>query len=221
MRLEWNKIGERLFETGVSHGVLYPRVGPGVPWNGLVSVKESADGGDAEPLHLDGVKYMDVVTNEDFKASLEAYSSPREFAACEGVKTLAPGLYATQQRRRTFGLCYRTLIGNDVDGPEHGYKLHLVYGCTAERADRAYQTLDDRATMATRTWEISTVPQPATTYKPTAHFVLDSTQMDVYLLQDLESYLYGRDDREPRLPDQAEILSLLSNPITEFITEPI
>lgn len=221
MRLTWNNPGERVFETGISHGVLYPKVGPGVPWNGLVAVDEGSSGGDIEPLYFDGIKFMDVSANEDFEASLKAYSAPPEFARCEGIKALVPGLYATQQRKQTFGLSYRTLIGNDLEGTDYGYKLHLVYGCTAESAGRSYQTLSDSVNPEVLTWKIHTVPQPASTYKPTAHFVFDSTQMDVYLLQDVESYLYGRDDRDPRLPNQDEILSLLANPITEPLTEPI
>lgn len=221
MRLTWNEAGERFFETGVSHGVLYPRFGPGVPWNGLISVNESSAGGEVTPLHFDGVKYMDIVANEDFQATLEAYSAPPEFAACEGVKSLAPGLYATHQPRKTFGLSYRTLIGNDLEGTELGYKLHLVYGCTADPSDKTYKTLSDSADVDARQWTIHTVPPPASTYKPTAHFIFDSTKMDVYLLQDIESYLYGRDGRTPRLLDQFEVLDILANRITEPMTEPI
>jgi hypothetical protein len=217
MRLEWNKPGERIFETGVSHGVLYPSAGPGVPWNGIVQVTEDSTGGDVSPLYLDGVKYMDVVANEDFEATLEAYSAPPEFAACEGIKTLVPGLYATQQRRKTFGLSYRTLIGNDLEGTDYGYKLHIVYGCTAAPAGRSYQTLGDRVDIKTKSWSMSTVPQPATNYKPTAHFILDSTKMDSYLLEEIESFLYGRDDRDSRLLSQSEILDILANPISELI----
>lgn len=221
MRLTWNNPGERFFETGISNGVLYPRVGPGVPWNGLISVNEGTSGGEITPLHIDGVKYMDIVANEDFEASLEAYSAPAEFAACEGIKTIAPGLYATQQPRRTFGLSYKTLIGNDLESTDYGYKLHIVYGCTAAPSDRSYKTLADRADADSRSWTLHTVPQPATTYKPTAHFILDSTKMDPYLLEEIESFLYGRDDRDPRLLDQFEIIDILANPITEPITATI
>ena len=220
-RLIWNKPGERFYETGVDRGVLYPKVGPGVPWNGLISVNETSTGGDIIALYFEGVKYMDYVANEDFEATLEGFAAPPEFAVCEGIRTLAPGLYATQQRRQTFGLSYRTLLGNDLDGTDYGYKLHLVYGCTVEPSEKSNQTLSDSADPSTRQWTVHTVPPPATTYKPTAHFIFDSTKMDRYLLEDIESYLYGRDDRDARLLSQDEILDILANPITEPITEPI
>lgn len=220
-RLVWNKPGERFFETGVDRGVLYPKFGPGVPWNGLVSVSESSSGGDVEALYFDGVKTMDYVANEDFEGTIEAYSAPAEFAPCEGIKSLAPGLSVTQQRRQTFGFSYCTLIGNDIEGTDLGYKLHLIYGCTVEPSDRQSKTLSDSVDAGTRTWKIHTVPQPATTYKPTAHFILDSTKMDPYLLEDLESYLYGRDGRDPQLLSQPDVIDLLANVITEPMTEPI
>lgn len=217
-RIAWNQPGERFYEAGVDHGVLYPEFGPGVPWNGLVAVSEESSGGEVTALHYDGVKYKDIVANEDFEAAVEAYSAPAEFAACEGIKSLAPGLYATQQPRRTFGLSYRTLLGNDISGTELGYKLHVVYGCTAEPTGMQYKTLTESASLPTKQWKLHTVPQPAATYKPTAHFIFDSTKMDPYLLEDIESYLYGRDDRDPRLLDQTEVLGILANRITEPIT---
>lgn len=217
MRLTWDKVGERFFETGVDRGVLYPRVGPGVAWNGLVSVQEGSVGGEVTPFYMDAIKYVDYAAYEDFEATLEAYSSPAEFARCEGVKVIAPGLSATQQPRETFGLSYRTLIGNDLEGTDYGYKLHLVYGCTVSPADRTSKTLDDSASLSTRSWAIHTVPQQSDLYKPTAHLVFDSTKMDPYLLEDIESYLYGRADREARLLSQVEVLDILASRVTETI----
>lgn len=220
-RLVWNQPGERFYETGVDRGVLYPRVGPGVPWNGLLSVSENVAGGDIEQLYFDGVKYLDVVANEDFQATLEAFSSPPEFSACDGSKSLSPGLFATQQPRKTFGLSYRTKIGNDLAGLDRGYKLHVVYGATAAPSTRSSQTLSNTPSLSSRQWTINAVPPRALSYKPTSHFVFDSTLMDPYLLQDIESFLYGREGSDPTLITQDDILAILANRITEPITEPI
>lgn len=220
-RLVWNEIGKRFYETGVDRGVLYPNSGPGVPWNGLVSVSENASGGDVEALYFDGVKYLDIVAGEDFQATLEAFSAPAEFAACEGSKALSPGLYATQQPRKTFGLSYRTLIGNDLEDTSFGYKLHVVYNATAAPSSRNNQTLDDSPSPVVRQWNISSVPQKASTYKPTAHFVIDSTEVDPYMLEDLESFLYGRAGQDPMLLPQIEVIEILANRIIEPLIEPI
>lgn len=222
-RLTWDEVGDRVYETGVDRGVLYPAAvsAPGVPWNGLVSIQENPSGGDIEPLYYDGVKYLDFVAAEDFSATLEAFSCPVEFNECDGNKTLSPGLFATQQPRKTFGLSYRTLIGNDLDGIEHGYKLHLVYGCTAAPSPRTSGTLSGTPNPSTRSWNINTVPAPAETYKPTAHFVIDSRHLNPYTLQDLESYLYGRDGQDPRLPTQDEVILILANPVNDTITATI
>lgn len=222
-RVEWGVPGERLFETGVDRGVLYPPALPGVPWNGLVTVTESNSGAELEPLYFDGVKYMDLPAAEDFEASLEAFSAPPEFDACQGYKQLSPGLFATNQPPKTFGLCYRTRIGNDLVGEEYGYKLHLVYNITASSSDRANTTIAGALSPDRRSWQLSTVPMPATTFRPTAHLVVDSTKVDPYLMEDLETVLYGRDATEsstaltPRLPTVEQIMLILSNPITEFI----
>lgn len=222
-RVEWNKAGERLFETGVNQGVLYPRVGQGVPWNGLVSVSENTSGGELDSLYFDGIKYLDVVSAEDFSATVEAYSAPAEFGVSDGQKALSPGLYATQQPRKPFGFSYRTLIGNDLVGEEYGYKLHIVYNCTASPSGRTNKTLAGNASPDTRSWTINTVPPPAATFKPTAHLVVDSTKVDPYLMENLETVLYGRNETAElpavaaSLPTVAEIILILSNRITEFI----
>lgn len=220
-KLVWSEVGKRFFEIGVDRGVFYPKVGPGVAWNGLVSVAESASGGEVEPFYHDGVKYVDVMSAEDFQATLEAYSAPIEFAACDGSKQLVPGLFATQQPRKTFGFSYRTRIGNDIDGLDYAYKLHVVYNATAGPSEIELTTFAPGGSPPTRKWTLYTVPQPSSTYKPTAHFVFDSRYMNPMQLEELESFLYGREDREPRLPSQAEILDILQNQIDEFIGEQI
>lgn len=219
MRIEWNKPGERFFETGVDQGVLYPRAGAGVPWNGLVAVNESSSGGELEGLYFDGVKFRDVQASEEFQATLEAFAAPAEFAACDGTKQLAPGLFVTQQPRQSFGLSYRTLIGNDLVGTDYGYKLHIVYNCTAGPSGRNNQTIAGSLSPSTRSWSIETVPPPATNFKPTAHIVLDSTKVDPFGMQQIEALLYGHDGGDARLPSVAEIVDILATPIPEFITE--
>jgi hypothetical protein len=220
-RLIWNQTGDRLYETGVDHGVLYPRLGPGVPWNGLVSVSENASGGEVESLYFDGVKYLDLVANEDFEATLDALSAPPEFASCDGSKALSPGLFATQQPRSTFGLSYRTLIGNDLDDISHGYKLHIVYNAVTSPASRDYKTTNSSPEPNVRQWTINTVPPPANTHKPTAHFVIDSTLVDPYMLADVESFLYGHDGQDPILLLQSEVIEILANRIIEPLIETI
>ena len=217
-RIEWNVAGSRTFEAGVDGGVLYPRVGPGVPWNGLVSVSENASGGDVESLYYDGIKYVDVASGEDFQAVLEAFSAPPEFGVSDGQKALSPGLFVTHQPRKTFGLCYRTLIGNDLVGQEYGYKLHLVYNCTAAPSGRTNKTIGATVSVETRSWSIYTVPPPASTYRPTAHIVLDSTLIDPYIMAQIEALLYGHDGSDPYLPSVAEIVAVMDSRIGALIT---
>lgn len=223
-RLAWNQPGERFYEAGVDRTVLYPKIGPGVAWNGVTAINEAVSGGDLEQLYFDGVKYADIVAAEDFQATLEAFNAPAEFRVSDGIKQLVPGLFVTQQPRQSFGLCYRTLIGNDLEGSEYGYKLHLVYNCTASPSSRNNQTLDGGSPSApTRSWQINTVPPQANTFKPTAHLVLDSTLIDPYLIQEIEIVLYGRDAEGglgailPSLPSVDELLSIMGNTISEFI----
>lgn len=210
MRMEWNKAGERFFETGVDRGVLYPRLGPGVPWNGLVSVSENTSGGEMESLYFDGVKWRDLTANEEFQATLEAYSSPSEFSACDGQKTLAPGLYATQQPRETFGLSYCTLIGNDLVGTEYGYKIHVVYNCTAAPSGRSNKTVAANANPDTRSWTLETVPVPTNAYRPTAHLAVDTSKITPARIAALEAVLYGDETNDPRLPLPPEIITILT-----------
>lgn len=219
MKIEWNAPGQRIFETGVSNGVLFPKAGPGVPWNGLVSVSEEETGGDVENLYFEGLKRLDIVANEDYSATIEAVSAPPEFNASDGVKSLAPGLMVGHQPRKTFDFSYRSLIGNDIQGENFGYKLHIIYNATAAPSPMSYKTLTNGASLDPRSWSISCVPPKATAYKPTAHIVIDSTKADPYLLQNVEAVLYGRDGFDARLPSQEEVLGIFSSRITALITE--
>lgn len=209
--LVWSEAGTRIYETGVDRGVLYPYGDPGVAWNGLIAIDEAPVGGDVESLWYDGDKFLDVVGNEDFAASLEAFHAPREFAKCDGVLELAPGITVGQQRRFPFDLCYRTLIGNDLQGLDYGYKLHLVYGCKAATASKKYSTRTQTPEPLTRTWNISTVPEMGVPYKPTAHLIIDSTRVPEDFLTVMENILYGRlaEPAVARMPTQAEILDLI------------
>lgn len=209
-RIEWDKAGERFFEAGVDQCVLYPNGGQGVPWNGVTTLNENSTGGELEPLYFDGVKYADILSNEDFGAILTAFSSPREFDACDGRKQLAPGLFVTQQPRKTFGLCYRTLIGNDLVGADYGYKLHVVYNCTAAPSNDTNNTLGATVTPETSTWTIATVPPPATTFRPTAHIVLDSTLISSVKMTAVTDALYGTSVAAPYLPTIAQLVAMVS-----------
>jgi hypothetical protein len=214
-KLEWNLPGARIFEAGVDRVVLYPQAGPGVAWNGVTGVDEQTSGGGIESLYYDGVKYLDIVASEDFQAQLTAYSSPREFDACEGRKTLSPGLFATQQPRQRFGFSYRTLVGNDLEGVDFGYKLHIVWNCMAAPTNRSSSTLSGTPAPGTKQWDFYTVPPEAATFKPTAHFVIDSTQVNRFMLEDLERFMYGTDSTDAALPTQDEVIAFLANVIEE------
>lgn len=222
-RIDWDIAGERFFEAGVDQVVLYPDAGPGVPWNGVTAIDEDSSGGELEPLYFDGVKYADLSSAEDFSIQLSAFSSPKEFSSANGVKQLAPGLYVTQQKRKSFGLSYRTLKGNDLKATGYGYKIHIVYNCTAAPSGVNNQTISGNVTPSTKTWDINTVPPPSSSFRPSAHLVLDSTLLNPYFLEEIETMLYGRDAsdgldaRAAYLPSVAEILSVMSNTITEFI----
>lgn len=209
-RIAWNQTGDKFYETGVDRGVLYPRSGIGVAWNGLVRVEESVSGGEVTALYFDGVKYLDFIAAEDFAATIEAFSAPEEFSECDGTKMLSPGLMVTQQPRYPFGLSYRTLIGNDVDGTDHGYKLHLVYNATASPSSKTHSTISETASANTRSWAIQTVPPKATLYKPTAHFVIDSTKVSTAKMTAIENLLYGTTASTPVLPPPSTVISTLS-----------
>ena len=213
-KLVWDKTGERYYETGVDHGVLYPIqeggvYSKGVAWNGLISVTESPSGAEASPIYADNIKYLNLMSAEEFGATIEAYTSPTEFDECDGSAEIAPGIFIGQQTRKTFGMCYRTLIGNDVDGQEYGYKLHLIYGALAAPSEKAYSTVNDSPEAMTLSWEVSTTPVNVEGYKPTASMTIDSTKVEAGKLAELEAILYGSEESEPRLPLPSEIISLV------------
>ena len=216
-KLVWDKTGDRLYETGVKNGVLYiPTAGvysKGVAWNGLTAVTESPSGAEATALYADDTKYLSLMSTEEFGATIEAYTYPDEFAACDGSAELADGVMIGQQKRSTFGLCYKTTIGNDTEGNDHGYKLHIIYGAQAAPSEKAYSTINDSPEAITFSWEITTTPVNVTGAKPTASLVIDSTKADPSKLAALEDILYGKDGEpasEPRLPLPDEIKSLMT-----------
>lgn len=222
-KVVWDKTGERFYETGVDHGVLYPiqeggLYNKGVAWNGLTSVSESPSGAESTPVYADNIKYLNLLSAEEFSATVEAYTYPDEFAECDGSTIVTPGLTIGQQSRKMFGLCYRTMIGNDVDGQEHGYKLHLIYGCQASPSEKGYQTINDSPEAITFSWEVTTTPVNVTGHKATACLTIDSTKVDPGKLTALEEILYGKDPTEPqgmdgvepRLPLPDEVITLLT-----------
>ena len=217
-KLTWDDTGNRLYETGVKQGVLYPVAdnggyGTGVAWNGLTAVTESPSGAEPTALYADDIKYLELMSNEEFGATIEAYTYPDEFAECDGSAELAEGVKIGQQPRKAFGLCYRTTLGNDVKGNDYGYKLHLVYGCKAAPSEKAYATINDSPEAITFSWEVTTTPVSVTGHKPTAHLEIDSTKVDPIKLAALEAILYGSatgDNATPRLPLPDEVLSTLS-----------
>lgn len=214
-KLVWDQSGKRLYETGVDHGVLYPiQTGgvysKGVAWNGLTAVTESPSGADVNDIYADNMKYLGLLGAEKFGATVEAYTYPDEFAECDGSVELVKGATIGQQNRKVFGMVYRTVIGNDVDGNEHGYKLHLIYGATAAPSEKAYNTINEDPEAITFSWELSTTPVNVTGHKPTASLTIDSTKADPTKLAELEKILFGDTETEPRLPLPDEIAQLLN-----------
>lgn len=214
-KIVWDAIGEHTFETGVRNGVLYLKdaegaYSNGVAWNGLTSVSESPEGAEATDLYADDIKYLTLMSAENFKATIEAYTYPVEFEECDGSATIAKGVVIGQQSRKPFGLCYRTAIGNDTDGNEHGYKLHIVYGCQASPSEKQYSTINDSPEAITFSWEVNTTPVNVNGKKPTATLIIDSTKADKAKLTALEAILYGSEQTEPRLPLPDEIATLMT-----------
>ena len=214
-KLVWDQTGERFYETGVKMGVLYVQDNTGaypkgVAWNGLTAVTESPSGAEATALYADDIKYLNLMSNEEFGATIEAYTYPDEFAACDGSASLAEGVSIGQQPRKAFGLCYRTSLGNDVDGNDHGYKIHIVYGAMAAPSEKAYATINDSPEAITFSWEVTTTPVNVTGHKPTATIVIDSTKVSEAGLAALEKALYGDTETEAKLPLPDEILTLIS-----------
>ena len=216
-KLVWDQTGDRLYETGVKQGVLYVQVSgaypKGVAWNGLTAVTESPSGAESNPLYADDIKYLNLISAEEFGGTIEAYSSPEEFDECDGTASLATGVSIGQQKRKTFGFCYRTALGNDVDGTDHGYKLHLVYGATASPSERAYATINDSPEAITLSWEFTTTPVTVSGFKPTSVITIDSTKADASKLEALEKILYGSDGEsgtEARLPLPDEVATVMA-----------
>ena len=214
-KLTWDNTGERIFETGVKQGVLYPiqsdgKYTKGVAWNGLTAVTESPSGAEATALYADDIKYLNLLSNEEFGATIEAYTYPDEFAECDGSAELATGVMIGQQKRKIFGLCYRTTIGNDVEGNDYGYKLHLVYGCLAAPSEKGYSTINDNPDAITFSWEVSTTPVNVEGFKPTSQITIDSTKADPAKLAALEAILYGSAETEAKLPLPDEVATTMS-----------
>ena len=214
-KLVWDQSGQRIYETGVKMGVLYVQDSTGaypkgVAWNGLTAVNESPSGAEATPLYADDIKYLNLRSAEEFGATIEAYTYPEEFEKCDGSAEIATGVVAGQQSRATFGMCYRTVIGNDIDGNEHGYKLHLIYGATAAPSEKAYATINDSPEAVTFSWEISCTPVEVPGLKPTACITIDSTKVDAAKLAALEAKLYGGETDEATLPLPAEIKTMFA-----------
>lgn len=213
-KLVWDDTGKHLFETGVQKGVLYPQVGgaypKGVVWNGLTSVTESPSGAESNPIYADDIKYLNLVSAEEFGATVEAYTYPDEFAKCDGSAEISPGILVGQQERQKFGLCYRTVLGNDTEGNAYGYKLHIIYNATASPSEKQYQTINDSPEAITFSWELSTTPTNVDGHKPTASLVIDSTKVDETKLKKLEDKLYGTEQAEASLPTPNEIITLLA-----------
>lgn len=223
--LEWDQLGEKIYENGVDRGVLYipdedGDYSDGVPWNGLVSVTESPTGAEANTQYADNIKYAVLYSAEEFGATLEAFTYPEEFNQFDGLSTPAPGVYVGQQGRKGFGLCYRTKIGNDLD-EDAGYKLHLIYGCRAAPSEKAYTTVNDSPEALTFSWELSSLPVSVTGMKPTSILVIDSTKVDAGDLEDLEEMLYGTVGTDPQLPTPDVVLGLFTGSQVEATpTEP-
>ena len=212
-KLVWDKSGERIYETGVDRGVLFPKddageYQSGVVWNGLTAVNETPSGAEANPIYADNVKYLNLMSAEDFGASIEAYTYPDEFAPCQGIAAPAVGVSIGQQTRREFGVSYRTLIGNDVDGTDHGYQIHLVYNALAAPSEKGYSTVNETPEAITFSWSITTTPVAVTGHKPTAHLEIDSTKASAAILKQLEDMLYGTESEESKLPTPDEVIAL-------------
>ena len=213
-KLVWDAVGERYYETGVKKGVLYVMdkgaYGAGVAWNGLTAVTESPSGAEATPLYADDIKYLNLMSNEEFGGTIEAYTYPDEFKACNGEAELAAGITLGQQPRKAFGFCYRTVLGNDVDENEHGYKLHLVYGAKAAVSEKAYATINESPEPITFSWEFTTTPVEVDGFKPTSIVTIDSTKVDAAKLAALEAKLYGSESEEPTLPLPSEVATMMA-----------
>jgi hypothetical protein len=213
-KLVWDATGQRYYETGVKKGVLYVMdkgvYGTGVAWNGLTAVTESPSGAEPTPLYADDIKYLNLMSAEEFGGTIEAYMYPPEFAACNGEAELAAGVSIGQQVRKSFGFCYRTVLGNDEEENDHGYKLHLVYGAKASVSEKAYSSVNESPEPITFSWEFTTTPVEIEGFKPTSIVTIDSTKVDASKLAALEAKLYGSESEEPTLPLPSEIATMMA-----------
>lgn len=222
-RLEWDKVGERRYETGVDRGVLYVQdpsdgsYGAGAVWNGLTAVNQNPTGGEASPQYADNIKYLNLVSAEEFEATIEAFTYPKAFMACDGTATVADGVYLGQQNRRAFGFSYRTLIGNDIAGTDYGYKIHIVWGALASPSEKSASTVNDSPEASNFSWSVTTTPVEIGTvgdvnYRPSAYMSFDSTEVDPVDLKALEDLLYGDADGTAELPTPAEVMAIFTTP---------
>ena len=213
-KIIWDETGKRLYETGVKQGVLYPQTGgaypKGVAWNGLTAVTESPSGADASPQYADNIKYLNLVSAEEFGATIEAFTYPDEFGVCDGSAEIQPGVIVGQQNRKLFGLSYRTTLGNDTEGTDHGYKLHMVYGALAAPSEKGYTTINDSPGAMALSWTVTTTPVSVSGFKPTASLIIDSTKVDPAKLAALELILYGNTGVDARLPLPDEIAAIFA-----------
>jgi hypothetical protein len=215
--LTWDEVGDRLYEVGVDHGVLYLPDAAGIyntgfAWNGLTTVTESPSGAESNPQYADNIKYLNLYSVEEFGGTIEAFTYPDEFAECDGTYVPSEGVAVGQQARKQFGLSYRTKVGNDIEGSDFGYKLHLVYGCTAAPSEKAYATINDSPEAISFSWEVTSIPVPVTDHKPTSLIVIDSTTVDSADLAALEDLLYGKASVEAALPTPDAVIALFAGP---------
>lgn len=208
-KLVWGETGERFFETGVDRGVFYPQSGPGLSWNGLVGVTETPDGGEVSSYYLDGIKFLDVADSEDFSGTIEAFSAPREFSSYDGMSNVGAILFIGQQPRKTFGMSYRTLLGNDTQGSSHKYKLHLVYNLLVSPTEKKYETVGENTNPITNNWAFKTTPVPVPNHKPSGHMSIEASNDE--FIAALEAIIYGTNETIPRLPLPSEVIALLAS----------
>lgn len=221
-QLIWNKTGERYFEAGVDHGVLYLEDGTGIVWNGLIAVTRSPSGGERPGVYIDGVKHLGSVRSKELNGSIEAYTYPDEFSKYDGIVE-TKGISIYHQKRKAFGLSYRTRLGNDLIGDQYGYRIHLVYNALAEPSDRDYESLGDDLDAITFSWDFSTMPNRAvihTEIRPTSHIFVDSTKTNATQLRFIEEYLYGTESQTPKLPTIDKLLTWFKDPLVTLRITP-
>lgn len=215
-KIVWDDVGAKIWETGVDHGVIYTPTahgiyGGGVPWNGLVSVTEKPTGAEPNNQYADNIKYLTLYSAEEFEATIEAFTFPDEFAECDGVKFVADGVAVSQQARQPFGFSYRTILGNDTQGQDFGYKLHLIYGAMVQPSEKSYETINDSPEAIALSWDMTTIPVPVPNMRPTAHIVINSITVNSEKLAALETILYGSDTDNARLPTPTEIIEMFDS----------